>query len=370
MVCKVLVVDDSTFFQVRLKEIVDSHPDLMVVGVANNGQEAIAMAKELKPDVISMDYEMPYMDGISAVRAIMAENPIPIIMFSSLTYEGARITFEALEAGAVDFLPKNFADISHHSGKLRRKLQDSLLFYARETQAKAAGLRLAAAGSVVPLPEQPAPSLGEDSAESASDVGRGKSPTKKLRDRIRLLIIGASTGGPVAVTDVLMKLPKDFAVPIVVVQHMPANFTKVFAERLNRQCQLEVREAKNGDILQAGVVFLAPGAQQLIFDRDNKGRVRLMAGDERVNYNPSVDVTFASASRVFAEHVLAVVLTGMGNDGCHGARMLKETGATVWAQDQRSCVVYGMPKVVASAGLADEVMSLTDVGERLRKEFG
>lgn len=359
MPCKVLVVDDSTFFQSRLKEVIDSHPDLMVVGIANNGQEAVDMARQLQPDVISMDYEMPYMDGVTAVRAIMAQHPVPIVMFSSLTYEGARVTFAALDAGAVDFLPKNFANLAGQSSDLRRKLQESLLFYARKAQAKAAGLRQnTAAHSTTTTARE---------AITKAPVGKRSQP-KHLVNPIQLLVIGASTGGPVAVTEVLTHLPRDFNVPIVVVQHMPANFTKVFAERVNRQCELEVREAKDGDKLETGVALIAPGAQQLFFDR-RKRCIRIMAGDERLNYNPSADVAFASAARVFGRHVLAVVLTGMGHDGCQGARLLKQSGAMVWAQDQNSSVVYGMPQAVADAGFADEIVPLLEISTRLRDEF-
>ncbi len=356
MAYKVLVVDDSSFFQARLKEIIDDHQELTVVGIASNGNEAIEMARQLKPDVISMDYEMPLLDGVSAVRAIMADRPVPIVMFSSLTYEGARITLEALAAGAVDFLPKNFADISRRSDVLKRKLQDSLLLYARDARAKM---------PASPLSRLVQPAIRPPAAERHT----AKNLHQSLNKQIKLLIIGASTGGPVAVTDVLLQLPKNFPLPIVVIQHMPANFTKVFAERLNRQCQLEVREASNGDKLKPGLVLVAPGAHQFIFDRNNRDRIKIMEGDDRMNYKPSVDITFASAANLFNDQVLGVVLTGMGNDGCEGARLLKEKGSVIWGQDQESCVVYGMPKAIASARLTDEVLPLSQIGARLAKEF-
>lgn len=350
MAYKVLIVDDSHFFQTRLKEIVNSHPDLVVIGVAANGQEAIDMARELRPDVISMDYEMPYLNGVSAVRAIMAERPVPIVMFSSLTYEGARITLEALHAGAVDFLPKNFADVSRGSDRLKRKLQDSLLFYAREARARVPMAR-SAQGTRTP----------RDSRATQPD-------SKSLRARVELLIIGASTGGPVAVTDVLTQLPENFDVPIIVVQHMPENFTRVFAEGLNRRCAIQVREARNGDLLEPGLVLIAPGGLQLMFNHQ-KDRIKVIEGDNRMTYKPSVDITFASAANVFTHHVLGVVLTGMGADGCNGARLLKEKGSLIWAQNQESCIVYGMPGAVAKAGLIDASMSPGDLGTRLAREW-
>lgn len=363
MAYKVLIVDDSSFFQTRLKEIINSHPDLTVVGIAANGRQAVEMALALQPDVISMDYEMPYMDGVSAVRAIMAERPVPIVMFSSLTYEGARITLDALEAGAVDFLPKNFAEITRNSEQLTRKLQESLLFYAREARARKPSGRpvdpRAATARPVPAPEQPRPARKPVITP----------PSGGMKGHVDLLVIGASTGGPVAVTEVLRQLPADFSVPIVVIQHMPPNFTRVFAERLDRQCAIGVREAKNGEILEPGLALIAPGGFQLIFDRSRHERIKVMEGDSRMNYKPSVDITFASAAGVFGGRVLAVVLTGMGADGCEGARLLKARGAVVWTQDQGSCVVYGMPRAVVSAGLSDEVLSPVEVGARLVKAF-
>lgn len=373
MAYKVLVVDDSSFFQIRLKEIINDHPDLVVAGVAANGQEAIEMARQLRPDVISMDYEMPRLDGVSAVRAIMAERPVPIVMFSSLTYEGARITLEALDAGAVDFLPKNFAEVSRRSDQLKRKLQESLLFYAREAKARAPAPRSFAGASAPARPQSDTPTergiAHQPEAAPPKPAQPRSTPRKALKGQVEILVIGASTGGPVAVTEVLTRLPASFPLPVVVVQHMPANFTRVFAERLDRQCQVRVREAQSGDALAPGVVLVAPGGFQLIFDRTKKERIKVMEGDDRMNYKPSVDIAFASAANSFGSRVLGVVLTGMGADGCEGARLLKEKGASVWTQDQESCVVYGMPRAIANAGLSDEVMPPAELGQRLAKEF-
>ena len=374
MAYKVLIVDDSTFFQTRLKEIINSHPDLTVIGIAGNGRQAIEMAQALQPDVISMDYEMPYLDGVSAVRAIMAERPVPIVMFSSLTYEGARITLDALEAGAVDFLPKNFAEVTRGSEQLKRKLQESLLFYAKEARAHRPQARRqdgAGPGSAraIPTPERSSARPRPTNTHSEPKAGQSKDLSKDLKGHVDLVVIGASTGGPVAVTEVLRQLPASFSVPIVVIQHMPPNFTRVFAERLDRQCAIGVREAKNGEILEPGMVWVAPGGFQLIFDRNRRERIKVMEGDNRMSYKPSVDITFASAAGVFGGRVLAVVLTGMGTDGCEGARLLKERGAAIWTQNQDSCVVYGMPRAIASAGLTDEILSPVDVGARMVKEF-
>ncbi len=352
MVYRVLVVDDSSFFRQRLKELINSHPELEVVGAATNGAEAIAMAASLKPDVISMDYEMPQLDGISAVRAIMAARPVPIVMFSSLTHEGARVTLDAMAAGAVDFIPKNLVEVSGDTHLIEQKLHSTLLAFAGKHRAS-----------------PPRPLGVKPHATATAPVGRtprSASAPRRLEPRrhpLKLVVIGASTGGPVALTDVLQVLPANFPLPLVVIQHMPKTFTKALAERLDRHCQIRVDEADSGDLLQAGRALIAPGGQQLMFD--GRGGVKLMPGDARVSCKPSVDIAFASAAKNYGPAVLGVVLTGMGSDGCEGARLLKEQGALVWAQDEASCVVYGMPKAVTAAGLTDEVYPLAQMGERI-----
>lgn len=373
MTYTVLIVDDSSFFQVRLKEIINEHPELSVCGVAANGREAIDLANRLKPDVISMDYEMPLMDGVSAVREILATRQVPIIMFSSMTYEGARITLDALAAGAVDFIPKNFADVSRNSDHLKKKLHETLLTFARKARVKPASEKAPITGSGQQVTANPSPHTRSRDSESANRAveDNTSTPAAKVRkfskSKIKLVVIGTSTGGPVALTEVLQKLPRSLSVPIVVIQHMPENFTKALAERLDKLCAIKVAEAKDGDHLQPGHVLVAPGGHQLMFDK--RGVVRILPGDDRVNYKPSVDVAFASAGNVFGAGVLAVVLTGMGADGCEGARILKQQNAFVWGQDQASCVVYGMPKAVAVAGLTDEVLSLSDIGNRLARDL-
>ncbi len=371
---KVLVVDDSSFFQVRLKEIINEHPELEVVGVAANGQEAIDLAEKLHPDIISMDYEMPYLDGVSAVRAIMAKRPVPIVMFSSMTYEGARITLDALDAGAVDFIPKNFAEVSRNSSALKRKLHETLLGFARQAKPRVGSPAAArpVAATAARAEETQAPKVPERSiaARRSAEPAPPATPAaarKSLKNKIKIVIIGASTGGPVALSEVVQKLPKNFALPVVIIQHMPENFTRAFADRLDKICAVSVAEARDGDLVQPGQVLIAPGGKQLIFDR--RGSVKILPGDERVSYKPSVDITFASAANVYGGNVLGVVLTGMGSDGCEGARLLKEKGAVIWGQDQASCVVYGMPKAVASARLTDEVLPLADIGPRLNQDL-
>ena len=376
MVVKVLVVDDSGFFRRRVSEILSADPTIQVIGTATNGKEAIDQALALKPDVITMDYEMPMMDGITAVRHIMQRCPTPVLMFSSLTHEGVRVTLDALDAGAVDFLPKNFEDISRNPEKVKQMLCEKVHSISRSNRRMSSySAPVPAAAAPTPTPA-PRPGLGGFVAPAAvaapvrttpiaSRGGPVPTPAAAApkRKAYKLVAIGTSTGGPVALQRVLTQLPGNFPAPIVLVQHMPAAFTKAFAERLDKLCRISVKEAEDGDILRPGLALLAPGGKQMMID--GRGAVRILPGDERLNYKPCVDITFGSAAKSFGDKVLAVVLTGMGADGREGARMLKQGGSQVWAQDEASCVIYGMPMAIIKAGLADAVYSLDDIGRHL-----
>lgn len=385
MAVKVLVVDDSGFFRRRVSEILSSDTTIQVVGTATNGKEAIEQALALKPDVITMDYEMPMMDGITAVRHIMQRCPTPVLMFSSLTHEGARVTLDALDAGAVDFLPKNFEDISRNPDKVKQMLCEKVHSISRSNRRStgfgAAPVSAPAAPSAAPAPgalRSPAPAAGASrpaparpmagtssqpaAGHHASAPATQNSPAPK-RKAYKLVAIGTSTGGPVALQRVLTQLPANFPAPIVLIQHMPAAFTKAFAERLDKLCRISVKEAEDGDILRPGLALLAPGGKQMMVD--GRGAVKILPGDERLNYKPCVDITFGSAAKSYGDKVLAVVLTGMGADGREGARLLKQGGSHIWAQDEASCVIYGMPMAIVKANLADAVYSLDDIGRHL-----
>ncbi|WP_297845771.1 chemotaxis response regulator protein-glutamate methylesterase, partial [Pseudomonas sp.] len=380
MVVKVLVVDDSGFFRRRVSEILSADPNIQVIGTATNGKEAIEQALALKPDVITMDYEMPMMDGITAVRHIMQRIPTPVLMFSSLTHEGARVTLDALDAGAVDFLPKNFEDISRNPEKVKQMLCEKIHSISR-SNSRFSGYASPAPQATASATSSSAPSLirassTATSSSSASTAPRSvparsvtahapaphHSPAPK-RKAYKLVAIGTSTGGPVALQRVLTQLPANFPAPIVLIQHMPAAFTKAFAERLDKLCQISVKEAEDGDILRPGLALLAPGGKQMMVD--GRGAVKILPGDERLNYKPCVDITFGSAAKSYGDKVLAVVLTGMGADGREGARLLKQGGSSIWAQDEASCVIYGMPMAIVKADLADAVYSLDDIGRHL-----
>lgn len=371
MTIKVLVVDDSSFFRRRVSEIVNQDPELEVIATASNGAEAVKMAAELNPQVITMDIEMPVMDGITAVREIMAKCPTPILMFSSLTHDGARATLDALDAGALDFLPKRFEDIATNK-------DDAILLL--QQRVKALGrrriFRPVARAVVAPTPASRPATSGLRTSNIAAPVPVippvRTSPSASIRasgKQYKLLLIGTSTGGPVALQKILTQFPANYPHPILLIQHMPAAFTPAFASRLNGLCNIEVKEAVNGDVLKPGCAYLAPGGMQMMIERAGAtGRLKILAGSADMNYKPCVDITFASASKAFGGDILAVVLTGMGADGREGARMLKSAGATIWAQDEASCVVYGMPQAVASAGIATQSIALDNMAESILKE--
>jgi two-component system chemotaxis response regulator CheB len=377
MAVKVLVVDDSGFFRRRVSEILSADPSIQVVGTATNGKEAIDQVLALKPDVITMDYEMPMMDGITAVRHIMQRCPTPVLMFSSLTHEGARVTLDALDAGAVDFLPKNFEDISRNPEKVKQLLCEKVHSISRSNRRFSAYSAPAPVAAPAPTPAPAASSFSSHSsshntsaparpapapAPTRASAASATSPAPK-RKAYKLVAIGTSTGGPVALQRVLTQLPANFPAPIVLIQHMPAAFTKAFAERLDKLCRISVKEAEDGDILRPGLALLAPGGKQMMID--GRGAVKILPGDERLNYKPCVDITFGSAAKSYGDKVLAVVLTGMGADGREGARLLKQGGSAVWAQDEASCVIYGMPMAIVKADLADAVYSLDDIGKHI-----
>lgn len=357
MATRVLVVDDSGFFRRRVKEILEEDPMLTVVGDAANGQEAIDKAAELKPDVITMDIEMPIMDGIKATQKIMESNPTPIVMFSSLTTEGAKATLDALDAGALDFLPKRFEDISQDRNEAKKLLCQTVRTIAQQKR------------SLRKISQISKPAVSSKPISTAAPVSRTPVSIRKSGG-IDLVAIGTSTGGPLALQSILIDLPANFSKPIIMIQHMPATFTPAFAKRLDQLCKITVKEAEDGDQLKPGVALLAPGGKQMLVDgRAGNAVVRIIESEPSLTYKPSVDITFRSVTKVFPSKTLAIVLTGMGADGREGARTLKAQGSEVWAQDEESCVVYGMPAAIVDAGLADKVLSLSDFSQAIVKRI-
>lgn len=396
MTIRVLVVDDSSFFRRRLTEILSQDAELEVIATANNGKEAVEKALALRPDVITMDIEMPVMDGISAVREILKVQRTPILMFSSLTHEGAKATLDALEAGAIDFLPKKFEDIARDKAEaadvLRQRVKtvarrrvisrpSSLTGSASSTLASRTSATPAASPTAIPARAPLAQSLAARAlAERAELQSRAAERAEPQRGgsfdssgkTYKLVAIGTSTGGPVALQQIITALPANFPLPIVLIQHMPAAFTGAFASRLNGLAKIEVKEAADNDVLRPGVAYLAPGGKQMLLDgNENQARLRVREDDSpRITFKPSVDITFGTAAKIFNDKVLAIVLTGMGSDGREGCRLLKQSGSRIWSQDEASCVVYGMPQAVTAAGLTDVEVALSDVAARIVAEVG
>ncbi len=390
MAIKVLVVDDSAFFRRRVSEILNEHSDLQVIGDAANGKDAIEKTQQLRPDVITMDIEMPVMDGITSVRHIMEKCPTPIIMFSSLTHEGAKATLDALEAGALDFLPKKFEDIAKDKKEGTKLLQERVRALGRKAgmmSRRPASTLSSATTRIEPRrTEATRPSSSPltsrldrttrtqpttPTTARATPVARPVTNRRASGKSYKLLAIGTSTGGPVALQKVLTSFPSNFNMPIILVQHMPAAFTPAFAARLNSLCKISVKEAESGDVLRPGTAYLAPGGKQMLIEgRSSSPTLKIMEDDSgKLTYKPSVDLSFGSAAKVYGGDVLGVILTGMGADGREGCRMLKQRGAKIWAQDEASCVVYGMPQAVTNAGISEENIDIESMGSAILKEL-
>ncbi|WP_455220695.1 protein-glutamate methylesterase/protein-glutamine glutaminase [Kaarinaea lacus] len=375
MTVKVLVVDDSRFFRRRVNEMLAVDPTLEIIGEAADGQEAVEQAFRLKPDVITMDIEMPVMDGITATRRILAVQYIPILMFSSLTNEGAQATFDALDAGAVDYLPKRFEEFSNDKRAAGQKLCEKLHSVARVQrhprfpktwQTKSVTADLSVNKSVL-TPTRP---LKRSLHQANRTVAPPSSEEPKIRKgQTSIVAIGTSTGGPVALQKILAALPADFLPPVLLVQHMPESFTGPFAQRLDGLSQIAVKEAEDGDEIRSGLALLAPGGQQMEVKRDgDRNFVHIYPAVPGQNYKPCVDITFTSIANNVSGRTLAIVLTGMGADGCEGTQVLKKTGAQVWVQDEATSVVNGMPASVIEAGAADYVFSIDDIAKYLAQK--
>ena len=335
----VLIVDDSAFMRNTLSNMISEDPDIKVVGIARNGMEAVEKVAQLKPDIVTLDIEMPKMNGIEALKQIMSKNPVPVLMVSSLTTEDAGITLEALEIGAVDFIPKNLSDLSINI----LRIKDSLIDKIKKIGKK--GLPL--------YKKRYKPKLLEMPREAEYTSHR----------KINIVAIGSSTGGPKALQNILTSLPKDFPVPILIAQHMPPVFTKPFAERLNQLSALEIKEAEHGEPIERGIVYIAPGKGHMSVVRKRITETTISISENRKEYiyRPSVDELMLSVVENFSGHVLGVILTGLGNDGLNGMKEIKNSGGRTIAESEATCVVYGMPKAVVESGLADKVVPVEEI---------
>ncbi len=346
----VVVVDDSAFMRKALSTMLAGDPEIQVVGTARDGEEGLEKIRQLKPDVVTLDIEMPRMDGLTALRHIMMEMPRPVLMVSSLTTEGAEATLKAMELGAVDFIPKQLSRVSLDIVKIEGELRAKVKNVARRK------IRPIRPQRKVQLVAPPAPPVDERRAAEVHAY------TKTVQRDV--VAIGVSTGGPPAIQKVLSKLPKDFPACILIAQHMPQAFTGPFAKRLDAVCQITVKEAASGDRVQPGTAFVAPGGRHLIIDQ-KVSRIDLLVSEDPRDalYKPSANVLIASVAQGVGKRGVGVILTGMGNDGLEGIRALKQKSGYTLAQNDESCVVYGMPKAIVDAGLADEVLDIEDMSQ-------
>jgi len=329
---KVLVVDDSLLMQKVLTDLLESDPQLAVIGTARNGEEALQKIPSLHPDVVTLDIEMPRMNGLTAVRKIMETNPVPVVMISALTQREALLTLKALEFGAVDYVPKPQGQISLNMDSVKYEILTKI--------------KTAAFANVVRAQAEP------ETHEETAPITKSE----------KIITLAASTGGPPAVTYVLSHLPSNVP-PILLVQHMPKGVTKLFAEGLNQICKFKVKEAEEGDFVQEGLALVAPGGFHMVVSKE--GRISLNQ-DPPVNYvRPAADVMMVSAAEAYGSKNVGVVLTGMGSDGAKGIKAIKEKGGTTIAQNQESCVVFGMPNVAIKTGCVDVIAPL----ERIPNEI-
>jgi len=355
---RVLIADDAVVVRRILTTVISEDPDLEVVGVAVNGAIALQKLEQLKPDIVTLDIEMPEMDGLQALRALRKVNrDIPVIMFSTLTERGAAATLEALSLGASDYVtkPANVGSVNAAMESVRRELIPRIKSLCKRPGSSSSPSPASGGARI--------PGVAGAPKSFAANASRTIVPAT---GRIDVVAIGASTGGPIALSTVLAALPADLRVPVVVTQHMPPVFTRLLAQRLDGSIPIEVREAERGDLLRPGLVLIAPGDYHMVFKRSALGIEVDLNQDAQVNYcRPAVDVMFNSIASLFRGDVLAVILTGMGHDGRDGCVTLKEKGAPVIAQDEATSVVWGMPGAVTTAGLADAVLPIDQIGPKI-----
>lgn len=341
---RVLIVDDSALVRRILTDALSAEAGIEVVGTAQDPYVAKDRINELKPDVLTLDVEMPRMHGLTFLRILMEQRPMPVLMVSSLTEQGADVTLQALELGAVDFITKPKLDVVEGMAALSRELVAKVKAAARSRPR-----RLGAGTAKTEAHPRAAPRLG--------------------RTTQQILAVGASTGGTEAIREVLVRLPGDSPC-VLVVQHMPERFTRAFAERLNACCPLEVSEAKHGDRVIAGKVLIAPGSYHMRLVREGaEYRVSIDQSDPVNLHRPSVDVLFDSVASAAGSNAIGVILTGMGDDGAQGLLRMKRAGAHTIAQDRDSCVVFGMPREAIALGAADRVLPLEAIADAAQSRF-
>jgi len=338
----VLVVDDSFFMRTLVSDMLSSNPEIEVVGTAKDGNDAMKKLATLKPDVITLDYLMPGLSGLRALKRIMRELPTPVIMLSAYTQEGTAATIECLEAGAVDFVPKPSGAVSADIEKVRDKLTEKII--------RASKVNIQKIKSIL----------------ARERVKQFLAPGIAVRERV--FVIGSSTGGPSVLELVLSELPSNFPAALLVVQHMPAKFTRSLAERLNRTSEILVKEAEEGDVIEPGTAYVAPGdfhmtVEKTMIDGLSKGVIHLNQGPLVHSLRPSVDVTMKSVAEVYGKNVVGIILTGMGRDGAEGMRAIKRRKGKTIAQDEATSLIFGMPREVIEKGDADCVLPVFKISQ-------
>jgi two-component system, chemotaxis family, protein-glutamate methylesterase/glutaminase len=349
---RVLVVDDSAFMCKVLQEIINSDPQMEVVGQGRDGRDGVAMAESLRPDVITMDINMPHVDGLQATELIMSQHPRPIVIVSSESREGAASTLKALELGAIDFVPKPSNGIDLDMKSVREELTRKLKLAAKVRVVRTA------TRSKIALPQMARPAGADFGDGSALALNGGKFP---------LIAIAASTGGPAAVTRVVSGLPKDLPAAIFLVLHMPATFTKQFCVQLSEVSPLQVKEAEANEAPRPGVIYLCPGSHHLRLS--SSGKVSLDAGARIEGYRPCADVAFETIAAYARAMAIGVVLTGMGGDAAKGVKAIKAAGGYVLAQDEATSMIFGMPAEAIKTGAVDEVLALDDIAAAIEKRI-
>lgn len=345
---RAVVIDDSAFMRKSISIMLESDNDIQVVGTARDGLEGFNLVKSINPDIVTLDIEMPRMDGLTALKKIMDECPTSVIMVSSLTTEGAEATIKALELGAVDFIPKELSYVSVNIIKIKDELVRKIKEIVRQ---KAVQMRLKRIQNLT----------SESKAHTVRPPESGKIPKMMYK----AIGIGVSTGGPMSLQKVIPRLSKKINCPIFIVQHMPPKFTKSLADRLNSLSDIEVKEAEHNEPIRNGVVYLAPGGFHLSVKKSlvNGAQIDVSENPSNTLHRPSVDVTISSVVKYYGKSTLGIIMTGMGKDGMEAIKELKGIGGYAIAQDEQSCVVYGMPRAIADAGLADMSVPLENLAD-------
>ena len=349
---KAVVVDDSAFMRKSLSIMLESDGEIEVVGTANDGVEGFNVIKSLRPDIVTLDIEMPRMDGLATLKKVMKECPTSVLMVSSLTTEGADATLRALEYGAVDFIPKELSYVNVNIINIKEDLIRKVKEIVKQKALKERLARLRRVGTTTKPEPYKAPPINALISYPFKAMG-----------------LGISTGGPFSLQKVLPGLSKKIDIPIFIVQHMPPKFTKSLAERLNSMSELEVKEAEHNETVRKGVIYIAPGGYHMTVRKDSSGKVFIQISDQPADtlHRPSVDVMIHSLVSVYGRDLLGVIMTGMGRDGSEGIKELKNLSGYCIAQDEESCVVYGMPKAIVDGGMADAIVPLDHMSEILNK---